>query len=112
MLQTFQRYFLTVAILLKNGSGQLSANELEQLCILAAQRISLLHEFEAPEFYDKTLFRQFIGNLTLQGIVQRNKQDKLVFDKTLESISKDAKLVMSKELRHGIIQVAAVNLSS
>ncbi|MBT4519050.1 MAG: glycerol-3-phosphate 1-O-acyltransferase PlsB [Halieaceae bacterium] len=110
LLQTFERYFITVAILVKNGSGQLSASELEQLCILAAQRISLLHEFEAPEFYDKTLFRQFIGNLRKWGVLQHDDTDKLVFDKVLEEVSKDAKLVMSRELRHGIIQVASVNL--
>jgi glycerol-3-phosphate O-acyltransferase len=77
------------------------------MCILYAQRISLLHEFDAPEFYDKTLFRQFIANLSSEGFLTEDESGKLQFDEVLENISEDAKLVMSNELRHGIIQVAA-----
>lgn len=107
LLQTFERYFITVSVLVHKGSGVLSSDELETLCILYAQRISLLHGFDAPEFYDKTLFRQFIKNLSLEGILSENEQGKLEFDEVLQSISEDAKLVMSTELRHGIIQVAS-----
>jgi len=107
LLHTFERFFITISVLVQKGSGVLSSSELEELCILYAQRISLLHEFDAPEFYDKTLFRQFIKNLVIEGIVSENEQEKLVFDDVLESISEDARLVMSTELRHGIIQVAS-----
>jgi len=112
LLQTFERYFITISVLVLKGSGTLSANELEELCILYAQRISLLHEFDAPEFYDKNLFRQFIGNLTSEGVLTENEQGKLLFDEALETISEDAKLVMSTELRHGIIQVASGNIEN
>ncbi len=107
LLQTFERYFITISVLVNNGSGTLSTAELEELCILYAQRISMLHEFDAPEFYDKTLFRQFISNLAQTGILKEDEHGKLLFDGTLKSISEDAKLVMSTELRHGIIQVAS-----
>lgn len=107
LLQTFERYLITISVLVHKGSGILSPDELEELCILYAQRISLLHEFDAPEFYDKTLFRQFIRNLSQEGILSENDSGKLEFDEALESISEDAKLVMSTELRHGIIQVAS-----
>ncbi len=107
MLQTFQRYFITVAVLVKNGSGNLSRAELEKLCTLTAQRISMLHEFDAPEFYDKTLFRQFIRNLSKNGVIRRSEDGKLIFDEILEEVSNDAKLLMTKELRHGIIQMAS-----
>ena len=104
LVQTFERYFITVSVLAKNGSGQLSRAQLEQLCILCAQRISLLHEFEAPEFYDKTLFKQFIESLTDTGILGRDEEGKLVFDQRLEQFARDAKLVLDKEVRHSIIQ--------
>ncbi len=106
LLPTFERYFITISILVNKGSGALSSDELEKLCILNAQRISLLHEFDAPEFYDKTLFQQFIKNLSSDGILTEDPNGKLQFDDALKSISEDAKLVMSTELRHGIIQVA------
>lgn len=111
MLQTFQRYFITIAVLVKNGSGVLSRLELEKLCTLTAQRISMLHEFDAPEFYDKTLFRQFINNLTKASVLRRNEDGKLIFDEVLESVTNDAKLLMTKELRHGIIQIASEKIT-
>ncbi len=104
LVQTFERYFITVSVLAKNGSGKLSRAQLEQLCILCAQRISLLHEFEAPEFYDKTLFKQFIESLTDSGILGRDEEGRLVFDQRLEQFARDAKLVLDKEVRHSIIQ--------
>jgi len=107
LLQTFERYFITISVLVNNGSGVLTPVELEELCILYAQRISMLHEFDAPEFYDKTLFHQFIRNLSNAGVLTENEHGKLLFDKALETISDEAKLVMSTELRHGIIQIAS-----
>ncbi len=104
LVQTFERYFITVSVLAKNGSGKLSRAQLEQLCILCAQRISLLHEFEAPEFYDKTLFKQFIQSLNDSGILDRDEEGRLVFDQRLEQFARDAKLVLDKEVRHSIIQ--------
>jgi len=109
MLQAFERYFITLSALANKGSGALSASELEELCILYAQRISLLHEFDAPEFYDKTLFRQFIKNLSSEGVLSEDETGKLLFDKKLMAMSAGARLVMSTELRHGIIQVASGN---
>lgn len=105
LLQTFERYFITMAVLVKNGSGRLSRGQLEQLCSLAAQRISLLHEFEAPEFYDRTLFRQFIEAMFESGFLSRDEDSCLVFGRQLETFARDAKLVLSKEIRHTIIQV-------
>ena len=59
------------------------------------------------EFYDKTLFRQFIGSLSGSGILVEDEHGKLNFDQTLETIAEGARLVMSTELRHGILQVAS-----
>ncbi|MFU8831553.1 MAG: hypothetical protein ACNA7J_05280, partial [Wenzhouxiangella sp.] len=106
LIQTFERYFITVSVLAKNGSGRLTRQQLEQLCILCAQRISLLHEFEAPEFYDRTLFKQFIESLTESGILSRDDEGRLVFDQKLEQFARDAKLILGKEIRHTIIQTA------
>ncbi|NBB93953.1 MAG: glycerol-3-phosphate 1-O-acyltransferase PlsB [Gammaproteobacteria bacterium] len=105
LLQTFERYFITMSVLVKNGSGKLNRRQLEQLCILSAQRISLLHEFEAPEFYDRTLFRQFIQSMFDSGFLSRDDDNCLVFGRKLENFAQDAKLVLGKEIRHAIIQV-------
>ncbi len=106
LIQTFERYFITVSVLAKNGSGRLTRGQLEQLCMLCAQRISLLHEFEAPEFYDRTLFKQFIDSLTESGFLGRDDEGALTFDHKLEQFARDAKLILDKEIRHTIIQAA------
>ncbi len=105
MVQTFERYFITVSILAKNGSGHLTRAQLEQLCILSAQRISLLHQFEAPEFSDRTLFKQFIESLTESGVLGRDDNGRLIFDQRLQEFARDARLILDKEVRHAIIQV-------
>jgi len=106
LIQTFERYFITVSVLAKNGSGKLTRQQLEQLCILCAQRISLLHEFEAPEFYDRTLFKQFIESLNESEIIDRDDEGRLQFGPKLEQFARDAKLILTKEIRHTIIQTA------
>jgi len=105
MLQTFERYYITIAVLAKNGSGKLTRQRLEKLCIQSAQRISMLHEFDAPEFSDRTLFKQFIESLQEIEVLDRNEQGNLTFDRRLEMFARDAKLVLDKEVRHTIIQI-------
>lgn len=106
LLQTYERYYITVAVLAKNGTGTLTRGELERLCTLTAQRISRLNEFAAPEFYDKSLFRQFIELLRSSGILYVNEKGKFEYNELLSQISEDAKLILSKDIRHAIIRIA------
>ena len=99
LLQTIHRYLITISILAKYGSGVLSRGELENLCIQTAQRISMLHEFNAPEFYDKALFKQFIAELRNTGYLSPNQENKLIFDERFEQISQDAKFILGEEIR-------------
>ncbi|MDH4019492.1 MAG: glycerol-3-phosphate 1-O-acyltransferase PlsB, partial [Xanthomonadales bacterium] len=99
LLQTIHRYLITISILARYGSGVLSRAELERLCIQTAQRISMLHEFNAPEFYDKALFKQFIAELRSSGYLSPNHDNKLVFDERLEQISQDAKFILGEGIR-------------
>ena len=106
LLQTFERYYITVAILAKNGSATLTRGELERLCFLTAQRMSQLNEFAAPEFSDRQLFRQFIALLRDNGVLTTNEDEKLEFNEMIQQMSDDAEFILSKEIRHGIIRVA------
>lgn len=105
LLNTLERYYITLAVLAKNGSGTLNRPELEKLCIQTAQRISLLQEFEAPEFYDRGLFKQFIQVLRNQGVLHSNEDHRMEFDEQVERMSLDARLILEKGIRHGIMQV-------
>ena len=106
LLQTFERYYITVAILARNGSGTLTRSELERLCFLTAQRLSQLNEFAAPEFSDQHLFRQFITLLRDTGVLTTNEDEKLEFNQMIQQLSDDAKYMLSREIRHGIMRVA------
>ncbi|RYD16176.1 MAG: glycerol-3-phosphate 1-O-acyltransferase PlsB [Lysobacteraceae bacterium] len=117
LLPSIERYYIGLALLVKNGPGTLSAGELENLCALTAQRLSLLHELNAPEFFDKSLFRGFIQKLRERRVVWGDANGKLVFDKELEIVAHDARVILSREIRHGILKLtpekqAALNQSA
>jgi glycerol-3-phosphate O-acyltransferase len=103
--QAFERYYIAISVLVKNGPRQVSASELETLCHLTAQRLSLLYSQAAPEFFDRALFRGFIGKLRELGIVWLDPDSKLDFDTRLETWAKDAKIILSRELRHSIMKI-------
>jgi glycerol-3-phosphate O-acyltransferase len=104
--QAFERYYIAISVLVKNGPGVLGAAELESLCHLAAQRLSLLYAPAAPEFFDKTLFRGFIQKLRELKLVWPDENSKLVFDERLDAWAKDAKVILGRELRHTIERVS------
>ena len=104
--QAFERYFIAITTLVKNGPRSVTASELETLCQLAAQRLSLLYAPAAPEFFDKSLFRGFIGKLRELKLVWICPNGKLDFDERLNIWEKDAKLVLSRELRHTITKIS------
>ena len=104
--QAFERYYIAISVLAKNGPGTLGAGELESLCQLAAQRLSLLYAPAAPEFFDKSLFRGFIQKLRELGLVKLDGNSKLVFDERLAVLAKDAKVILGRELRHSIEKVS------
>ncbi len=104
--QAFERYYIAISVLAKNGPGTLGAGELESLCQLAAQRLSLLYAPAAPEFFDKTLFRGFIQKLRELELVWLDGNSKLVFDQRLVTWARDAKVILGRELRHTIEKVS------
>lgn len=104
--QAFERYYIAISVLVKNGPGKLGAGELESLCQQAAQRLSLLYAPAAPEFFDKTLFRGFIQKLRELKLVWPDENSKLVFDERLDAWAKDAKFILGRELRHTIERVS------
>ncbi|HEY9540021.1 MAG TPA: glycerol-3-phosphate 1-O-acyltransferase PlsB, partial [Luteimonas sp.] len=104
--QAFERYYIAISVLAKNGPGTLGAGELESLCQLAAQRLSLLYAPAAPEFFDKALFRGFIQKLRELELVWLDGNSKLVFDQRLDAWARDAKVILGRELRHTIEKVS------
>jgi glycerol-3-phosphate O-acyltransferase len=105
--QTLQRFYMAIALLLNAGQGKLSAEELEELCTVMAQRLSILHGLNAPEFFDKSLFRHFIQSLLDAGVVRRGEDGTLSYHEMLGELAEGAaKRVLPPDIRLSIRQVA------
>ena len=105
--QTLQRFYMAIALLVNHGQHALDAAELENLCAVMAQRLSILHGLNAPEFFDKTLFRHFIATLLEQGVVRIGEYGRLAYHDELSlTVESAAKRVLPAELRLSIRQVA------
>ena len=104
-VQTIERYYLVVAQLVQAGSGTLDQATLEERCQLSAQRMTRLYGLNSPEFFDRTLFGNFIGLLRERGVVRSGEGGKLEFDEVLIRVAQDAQFVLSEQLRHSILQV-------
>ncbi len=104
-IQTIERYYLAIALLLQSGSGTITQDALEQRCHLMAQRMSVLYGLNSPEFFDKSLFRSFIDLLRRRNVIQATDDGKLSFGEPLLGVAADAQLVLSEQIRHSILQV-------
>ena len=107
IVQTLQRFYMATALLLNAGQNAISAEELEDLCTVMAQRLSILHGLNAPEFFDKSLFRHFIQSLLDQGVLRQDEAGKLSHHPLLNELAEGAaKRVLPAEIRLSIRQVA------
>jgi glycerol-3-phosphate O-acyltransferase len=104
-IQTIERYYLAIALLLQAGSGSITQEALEQRCHLMAQRMSVLYGLNSPEFFDKSLFRAFIDLLRRRNVIQVSADGRLSFGEPLLGVAADAQLVLSEQIRHSILQV-------
>lgn len=105
IIQTLERYHIAIAILRKYGSGKINATELEEQSTQMAERMSILFGLNAPEFFDKSLFRNFIANLQKNEIISTDDDGQLCYTEGLDEVAEDARLVLSVEKRQAIQQV-------
>jgi glycerol-3-phosphate O-acyltransferase len=104
-VQTIERYYMVVVQLVKAGSGTIDQKTLEERCQLTAQRVALLYGLNSPEFFDRTMFENFIGLLRERGVIRAGAGGKLEFDAVLTDVAQDAQFVLSEQLRHSILQI-------
>jgi glycerol-3-phosphate O-acyltransferase len=107
-IQTIERYYLAISLLMRSGSGTITQKTLEQQCQLAAQRMNMLYGFNSPEFFDRSLFENFIDLLRERGVIKVGEGGRLDFDEVLVRVAADAQLVLSEQIRHSILQVTQV----
>ena len=111
MVPMIQRFYLAIAILVSNGSAKLSRSRLETLCQQSAERLSMIYGLHSPDFFNKTLFHDFIRGLQDQGVLRRNADGVLEYDDDIKSIGADARLVLGEEIRHSILSLTVAEQS-
>ncbi|WP_111858101.1 glycerol-3-phosphate 1-O-acyltransferase PlsB [Acinetobacter sp. CFCC 10889] len=92
--QSLERYYMTLALITQRGSGNISIRQVEELSHLVGQRLSVLYEFNSPEFFDKALFQSFVKVLTEQGYIKTNEDHAIVFDAQFRNVAQYANLVL------------------
>ena len=105
MVPMLQRFYLVIALLVRNGSGLLTRAKLEGLCQKSAQRLAMIYGLHSPDFFDKALFQDFIRTLRERDAIRRNEAGFLEFDEDIEKIGEDARLVLGEEIRHSILSL-------
>ena len=106
MVPMLQRFYLVIAFLVRNGSGKLSRGRLEGMCQQSAERLSMIYGLHSPDFFNKTLFHDFIRALQDLEVLRRNSEGAIEFDESLTDIGIDARLVLGEEIRHSILSLA------
>ena len=94
VMQSLERYYMTLALITQRGSGNISTRQVEDLSHLLGQRLSVLYEFNSPEFFDKSLLQGFIKVLTQQGYISTNEEGGLTFDEQFRNVAQYANLVL------------------
>ncbi|MCH8250078.1 MAG: glycerol-3-phosphate 1-O-acyltransferase PlsB [Proteobacteria bacterium] len=109
MVPMLQRFYLVIAILVHNGPGVLSRRRLESMCQQSAERLSMIYGLHSPDFFNKTLFHDFIRVLQDLEVLRRNADGLIEFDDGLVNIGADARLVLGEEIRHSILSLTFAN---
>jgi glycerol-3-phosphate O-acyltransferase len=76
------------------------------MCEQSAERLSMIYGLHSPDFFNKTLFHDYIQMLQELDVLRRNADGMIEFDTDLTSIGADARLVLGEEIRHSILSLA------
>jgi glycerol-3-phosphate O-acyltransferase len=97
-----------LALLQHHGSGKITRSLLEESGHLLAQRLSLLYEFNSPEFSEKSLFATVVRNLIDADFLHADGEGYLHFDDRISAPAAHAELLLAADVRHSIERMARV----
>lgn len=99
--ETLQRYTITLSLLRNNP--EISRGQLEKESRLLAQRLSVLHGINAPEFFDKAVFATLVGTLREAEYISDNNSSA---SEQLETLYKILTKLITPEVRLTIESVS------
>ena len=72
---------------------------------MSAERLSMIYGLHSPDFFNKSLFHDYIRELQSQEVLHKNADGLLEFDADIVGIGADARLVLGEEIRHSILSL-------
>ncbi len=105
IMPALQRYYIATIILGRRGSGTLDQSQLEKLCELCAERLSITHGLRSPDFFERKLFRGFIQTLKQRGLLRDDPSGRLRFEADLELVDRQASILLEEPIRHSINRI-------
>ncbi len=106
--ETQERYCMTALLLAderRRQGGSLRRETVEEDCRLLAERIAILTGRDAPEFFDKTLFRNYLNTMIEIGLVSVAADKTLVVDARIDRIAERSQELLSDETRQMLLQL-------
>jgi len=100
-----ERYYMTFIVLWHASSDPLDEADLEHRCHLLAQKISMIYGINAPDFFDRPLFHDFIETMLDSEYLVRNDQQQLEFTSGFDFVSLDLRNLLSTEVRGSILSI-------
>jgi len=98
-------YYLTLALLSQIKSKTISSKDFQEKCQLMAQRVSMIHEINSPDYSDKHLIANFIDTLIDMKYIKINDIDEIAYSETFKNTDRRIRLLVSKTMRSNILQM-------
>lgn len=107
MGETLERYCITALLLSQERRTQqtLRRERFEEDCRLMAERMAILTGRDAPEFFDKALFRGYLSTAIEVGLVTEGPDKTLAVDARIERVAERSLEMLSDETRQMLLQL-------
>jgi glycerol-3-phosphate O-acyltransferase len=108
MGETFERYCLSALLLSEERKlGRIQRARFEDDCRLFAERMAVLTGRNAPEFFDKELFRAYVSTLIEMGLVVEREDKSLEVDERIDRIAERSMELLGGEAQQTVLQILA-----
>ncbi|HET8883417.1 MAG TPA: glycerol-3-phosphate 1-O-acyltransferase, partial [Solimonas sp.] len=105
--ETHERYCMTALLLAEERRTvmPLKREKFEDDCRLLAERMAILTGRDAPEFFDKALFKGYLNTLIEIGLVSVADDKTLTVDPRIDRIAERSQELLSDEARQMLLQL-------
>ena len=98
-------YYIIFALLANQQKNPPTRDKLEHQCYLMAQRISLIHEINSPDFFDKKLITNFIDTLVRLEYVNQDGDNQLIINQIAIEKGRQARHLLNRNIQYNILQM-------